>query len=399
MKSIITYAEGRAMFDYSNALIDDVCTEHQLKILNAYRSSGTYEKTAVTLNLSVDAVSSALRKVRRKANAKLHRNHDCSITDSIPEGYHIKGVSNMITNSEGKPMWVKTDQDKADAERKMMSGIKALCSDIPRAIAIPVVERNFSDSLAVYPLGDPHIGMMSWEPESGADWDINIAKEKFTSVFDRLVKTAPNCTESLIVNLGDYFHADNMEGVTSRSGHRLDLDGRFSKMIEAGMFIMRRMIESALSHHEKVHVINATGNHDDVSSQWLSVALSALYENEPRVNIMVSPAPFQYFEFGSVLIGTHHGHTCKMPNLPGVMAADKPQAWGRTSFRYWLTGHIHHDSMKEYPGVKCESFRTIAAKDAYAAWGGYRAGNDSKCLVMHREHGEIERHTVNLSMV
>lgn len=387
------------MFDYSDSKIDDLCTAHQLKILNGYREAGSYVKTAKLLNLSRESVCSALKKIRRKANAKLHANHDCSTEDLIPEGYHIKGVSNMITNSQGKPMWVKTDQDKVDVEKKMLAGIKALCDEIPRAVSIPVRDCQFKDLLAVIPLGDPHIGMMAWEPESGDDWDISIAKEKFTGVFDRLVKTAPSCKEALIVNLGDYFHADNMEGVTSRSGHRLDLDGRFSKMIEAGMFIMRRIIESALEHHLKVNIINSTGNHDDVSSQWLSVALAALYENEQRVNVVVSPAPFQYFEFGNVLIGAHHGHTCKMQNLPGVMAADRPQAWGRTSFRYWLTGHIHHDSMKEFPGVKCESFRTIAAKDAYAAWGGYRSGNDCKCLVMHREHGEIERHTVNIGMV
>ena len=389
----------QAIFDYHDSKIDELCTEHQLNVLNAYRKTGTYPKAASIVGISRDGVASALKKIRKKANARLHRNHDCSIASKIPEGYHINGVSNMVTNSEGKPMWVKTDRDKIKAEQQMIEGIKALCSEIPPAEPTKPQQHIFEDLLAVYPLGDPHVGMMAWEPESGADWDIKIAKEKFTGVFDRLVKTAPNCKEALIVNLGDYFHADNMEGVTTRSGHNLDTDGRFSKMIEAGMFIMRRMIDSALQHHEKVSVINSVGNHDSVSAQWLSIALTALYENESRVSVMANPAPFQYFEFGKVLIGAHHGHTCKMQNLPGVMAADRPQAWGRTSFRYWLTGHIHHDSMKEFPGVKCESFRTIAAKDAYAAWGGYRSGNDSKCLIMHREHGEIERHTVNLSMV
>ena len=89
----------------------------------------------------------------------------------------------------------------------------------------------------------------------------------------------------------DYFHADNMEGVTSRSGHSLDVDGRFSKMIEAGMFIIRRMIDSALAHHKNVTVINVIGNHDDTSSQWLSVALQAMYEDEPRVTVQPTTTP------------------------------------------------------------------------------------------------------------
>ena len=81
------------------------------------------------------------------------------------------------------------------------------------------------------------------------------------------------------------------------------------------------------------------------------------------------------------------------------MATDRAKDWGETEYRYWATGHIHHDTLKEYPGVKVESFRTIAAKDAYATWNGYRSGQDSKAIVYHKDFGEVERHTVNLRMV
>lgn len=81
------------------------------------------------------------------------------------------------------------------------------------------------------------------------------------------------------------------------------------------------------------------------------------------------------------------------------MATDRAKDWGETEFRYLHTGHIHHDTMKEYPGVKVESFRTLAAKDAYATWNGYRSGQDSKAIVYHRDFGEVERHTVNIAMV
>ena len=87
-----------------------------------------------------------------------------------------------------------------------------------------------------------------------------------------------------------------------------------------------------------------------------------------------------------------------MDRLPGVMAADKAKDWGETEFRYWLTGHIHHDSKKEFPGVMVESFRTLAARDSYATAGGWRSGRDTKCIVYHKEYGEIERHSVNINM-
>jgi hypothetical protein len=46
----------------------------------------------------------------------------------------------------------------------------------------------------------------------------------------------------------------------------------------------------------------------------------------------------------------------------------------------------------ELPGLLCESFRTLAARDAYATGAGYRAGRDMRLIVHHREDGEIERY-------
>lgn len=112
-----------------------------------------------------------------------------------------------------------------------------------------------------------------------------------------------------------------------------------------------------------------------------------------------APAAFHYIEHGKCLIGTHHGHTCKIERLPGVMAADQAKAWGRTEFRYWYLGHVHHQSVKEYAGVTVESFNTLTAKDAYAAFGGYRARQNMKCIVMHSEFGEVARHTVSPDML
>jgi hypothetical protein len=88
-----------------------------------------------------------------------------------------------------------------------------------------------------------------------------------------------------------------------------------------------------------------------------------------------------------------------MEKLPGVMAADRAQDWGETAWRYWLTGHVHHESKREFPGVTVETFNTLAAKDAYAANAGYRAARNMKCIVYHAEHGEVARHTVHPAML
>ena len=146
-------------------------------------------------------------------------------------------------------------------------------------------------------------------------------------------------------------------------------------------------------------MVNVVGNHDDTGAMFLSVCLANVYEKEKRVTIDTTPSAFQYFRFGKTLVGCHHGHSCKPDRLPGVMATDRAEDWGSTSYRYWWIGHVHHQSLKDYPGVTVESFRTLAAKDAYAHWGGYRAPRDMKCIVLHEEYGEVARHTVTPGMV
>ena len=365
------------------------------EVYAAIQEHGSQAKAAKALGINVRTLERRINRAARQGYAP-----ENDMVHVVPDGFHVKGTSTLY-NKDGEVamQWVKSNIDHERQHQMAEEMIKAMADDLPKAPKIKKPKDCSDDLMAVYPLGDPHIGMLAWAEETGQDWDMNIAREKMPAAFDRLVKSAPKCKKAVIVNLGDYLHSDNMEGVTTRSGHSLDMDGRYAKMIDIGVKILRTMIRSALEHHEEVHVINAVGNHDDTGALFLNVCMINTYENEPRVTIDPSPAPFHYVRHGKVLFGVHHGHTAKSNMLMGVMATDRARDWGETEFRYWYTGHIHHDSMKEYAGCKVESFRTLAAKDAYATWGGYRALQDSKCLVLHREFGEIERHTVNIAMV
>lgn len=374
-------------------------TERQREICRAVIDAGGINAGALSIGMDCGQASKMVSSIRaRAARAGYSPEHD--MTRTVPEGFHVRGTSTLY-DGEGKPklQWVKSSIDRERQAEMMREAIDAMCADLPRLTATAGPEHASADLMAVYPLGDPHIGLLSWGQESGQDWDLQIAEKAFCQVFDRLVRTAPPCSQAVIVNLGDYFHYDNMEGQTSRSKHSLDVDGRYAKMVQVGVKIMRQMITTCLEIHQNVRVINAVGNHDDTGALFLSICLAHIYENEPRVSVDISPAPFHYVQHGRTMFGVHHGHTCKPASLPGVMAADQPTMWGETDHRYWYTGHIHHDTKKEFPGVTQESFRTLAGKDAYATWGGYRSGQDSKCIILHKKFGEVERHTVNLSMV
>ena len=317
----------------------------------------------------------------------------------IPDGYMAKGVSTLVgPDGSIKAQWIKTTADMERQRELQLAAIDAMAADLPRVSPRIAKGTYLDDLLTVYPIGDPHVGMVSWPEETGDDWNLKIAEQMHCDAMAELVRAAPSSRQAVVVNLGDLFHRDGATAETPRSRHPLDVDGRFMKMFRVGVMVMRRCIESALERHETVHVINAAGNHDESSAQALAVALSIAYENEPRVTVDLSPSLFYYYRFGKVLIGVHHGHTCKAPALPGVMAADRAVDWGETKFRHWLTGHVHHESVKEYPGVTVESFGTLAAKDAYATNGGWRSNRHMQAIVYHRGGWLVARSQVAADM-
>ncbi len=295
--------------------------------------------------------------------------------------------------------WVKADHERASRVAALEDALREIARDIPRLPPEPASKAIMADLMAVIPMGDPHVGLLAWAVETGADWDLRIAERVLVGAIEQAVSIAPPAACCLLINLGDYFHTDSQANQTARSGHQLDVDSRWSKMLEVGIRIQRRMIEACLKKFGSVVVKNVRGNHDDHSSVMLSHVMAAYFEKDPRVSVDMSPSLHSYHEWGKCLIATHHGHATKFAQLPLLMAAAQPEMWGRTKFRRVYCGHVHHDSLKEFPGVIVETFNTLAAADAYAAGSGYMSGRDLKLDIWHRERGLINRSIIGIESI
>lgn len=379
--------------------IKEWASETQARYIDAVNEHGGYRAAARALNCNKEAVRGAILSATSRAALQGYSpNHD--MTKPVPAGFGVKGTSTLYRDDGSVALqWVKTRRDDQVAEEAIKEFVGWLVQDA-RGLAphIPAPAHSNADLLAVYPMGDPHFGMYAWAEEAGEDFDLETAERLTCAAIDRLVSSAPPAETAVILELGDFFHSDTKENRT-RSGHALDVDTRWAKVMQVGLRAMVYAVKRALEKHKRVIVRIVTGNHDSHSSFALALALDAYFSSNDRVEIDLSPATFWFYRFGKVLIGSTHGDTCKMVNLPGVMAADRPEDWGASKFRYWYVGHVHHDEVKEYPGVKCESFRTLAARDAWHAGQGYRAGRDMRCIVHHKVYGEIERHRCDVAML
>lgn len=361
---------------------------------------------APTEGMGVSKVSTTFDKAGNvekqwvKLASKADKSRDVNDPAPLPEGQMLKGLSTLYDgNGRITQQWVKTNAQLHDQLNATIDAVREAFQDSTRVERIPAPKRCNSRLLTVYPFGDPHIGMKSHGLETGADYDIKIADRIMSSAAAHLIDVAPASETALVISLGDLYHVDNLKNQTSRSGNTLDVDTRYSVMIRAGVTLMRRIIENALRKHKFVKVICVIGNHDDIGAMWLQLALSLFYEKNTRVTIETKPGKFHYHQHGKVLIGTTHGDTGKPERLAGVMAADVPQLWGETQFRYWYTGHVHNRKVLEFPGVLWETFRTLAANDAYATAAGYRSGRDLNAIVLDSEYGEVARHRFDVAML
>lgn len=338
-------------------------------------------------------------KVRRCWIAAHPRQGDGRLADDVvqlPDPKTITKVSTLYDrHGDVSAQWVQEKPQDAKRLEAWHEAAKELAQELPRAA--PVAFRRDGareELLAVFPVGDHHLGMLAWPDETGsAAWDLQLAEQALEEAISDLVTSVPSCGKAAVVFLGDFLHVDGYVPVTPGHGHQLDADGRFPKIVRAAIRVMRRAIERAAEHHKLVVVIVAQGNHDPVSSVFLREALASFYEEDARIEVDTAPRPFHFIRHGRCLLGVHHGDRVKLEELPLLMAADRPQDWGETVHRTWLTGHVHSRRVLEKGGCLVESFRVLPPTDAYAAGHGYRSQREMHAIVYHAEHGERIRHT------
>lgn len=380
------------------AALRQFATPRESEYLDALENS-TNRDAAKVLKVNRSSLDRAIRRLRKRAALRGY-SPEHNMTRTVPDGYKVKGVSSYY-NKDGNltGQWVKSSADEERRAQLIQEWVERLSEDVKPLPEISAPKCADDDLLAVIPMGDPHFGMYAWAEETGIDFDLKEADRLTRSVIDRLVSLSPNASECLLINLGDFFHADNSSNSTPASGHALDVDTRYDKILQVAEDCLVYCITRLLQKFQTVHFWSMPGNHDPHCASPLARILRAYFRENPRVKIDCKPGKFNYMHFGKVLIGSTHGDMAKPANLPLLMAADKQKEWGASDFRYWYVGHVHHKDIKEHPGCIVESCRTLAGRDAWHTAMGYRAGRDMQLIVHHRNFGETVRIRCDVSMV
>jgi hypothetical protein len=371
----------------------EFATPQQLKYIIAIETNGSHRKAAAALGVHPSSIDRAMKSLVQKA-ATMGYSPDHHMTRSIAPGLKLRGTSQLFKAGQAEPAleWIKTSVDEEARERMLQERITALCEELPVLSPVERVEENVSqDLLNLYTFTDYHMGMLAWHKEGGSDWDLKISEQILWDAFRKMVDAAPKAHTCVLNIQGDFLHSDGLLPVTPAHKHVLDQDGRFSKIVDVAIRVLRRLVAHALAKHEHVHLLIVEGNHDESSSIWLRRAFAAMYEEEPRLTVNDSELPYYVYQHGEVMLAFHHGHKMKNEQMPGLFAAQFSKMWGATEKRYCHTGHRHHLDEKEYSGMTVTQHPTLSARDAYAARGGWIAERAALAITYHQKAGQYAR--------
>jgi len=370
-----------------DAKLIEFATVRQLEYLEAVEKYGSQRAAAKALGVGKTSLQESLALLNKKAAAKAYSPKH-NLVNPVPDPFYAKGYSQYY-DKDGKPggQWIKAAVDVDRQKEIMESALKAMCEEIPKAAPIvePITPSNSLCNLVVFT--DYHLGMLAWHKEGGADWDLKIAEALLLKSFIYLIDNAQQASMLVLCLQGDFLHTDGLLPLTPAHKHVLDADGRFPKIVDVAIRVIRKMLAHALATHKRVHLIVCEGNHDEIGSMWMRKMFSVLYENEPRLTVNESELPFYVFQWGKTMLAFHHGHKVNNGDLPILFASKFSVIWGVTTKRYGHCGHRHHSEEKEHSGIIIQQHQTLAANDAHGARHGYISERYANLTTYHKDFG------------
>lgn len=375
-------------------------TARQAEIVDAVEFHKSATKAAVALGCSRGTITNTMTRVRAASSAKGFAPGHWE--NGAAPGYLIGKVT-VHRKGDGTVLqtWERQHPDAAflDAVREAVEAGFGRERITPLSVA-PKMPGRDRDVIPWVEIGDGHLGMLAHEAETGANYDLKIAERELCAGIATLIDEGGEHERGVINDLGDFTHYENFKQETEASGHRLDGDGRFPRMIEVYVRVMRFIVEKALEKWDTVDVIINQGNHSRTNDIWMAVALKLAYGHTGRVNVLNNHSPFIGYRMGNTFVMTHHGDKCPPQRLADVMATDFAKDWGETTFRYVDTGHVHHGKRSlEHAGVQLESFNTLAPRDKWANDNGYRSRQCITLIDRSRTYGEIGRRTLPIERI
>lgn len=288
----------------------------------------------------------------------------------------------------------KQEVEAREVIRTMIEDAKQYAPQYP-IIEYPEMKNGHLYEITMF---DIHFGRLTWDEESGENYDIKLATKAVKSSLVRLLALVKDQNvDRILLPLGnDFFNVDSKFNTTT-NGTAQQEDTRWQKTFRKGRELCVWMIDTC-AQVAPVDVVMVPGNHDQQRSFYLGDALECWYHDSKNVNVNNLAKPTKYYNYGLNLIGFNHGSDLQLNKLPTLMALDEPELWAKTKYREWHTGDKHHKKelipfADESSGMVVRIIRSLVSFDAWTFNSGYRSLRASESFLWSKDEGMIAQYT------
>lgn len=382
--------------------IIEYATPHQAMFLQSVIELGSITAAAkhhgIHQSSASNLVQRATARAERRAYSPAH-----GLTHPLPGTQALKGTSTLYGDDGAmKLQWIKTHADVEAVQKALEIFADELCVGVrgkaPKAPK-PRMKPASSDLATHYKIGDQHLGLYAWGEETGEeDYDLAKSTVDIMGGLEFLISSALPTELGVLVNVGDFLHANDRKGITPGGGNPLDTDGRHGKVARRAAYIMRDAVQMMLAKHERVEVINARGNHDPDAAVYLQIILEAYFGDEPRVKVHRNDYKIQVLQFGKICHFVYHGEKDRKRQHERITKRFRKEI-GESTKCYVDNGHIHHERKQEIGALLFEVWSPLTAIDLYHADNLYGSERSITSVLYHKRYGEIGRTPCPLQMI
>jgi hypothetical protein len=267
------------------------------------------------------------------------------------------------------------------AERSAEAWIERMEKFSPKFPPIKRVKRDTSPHLLELGLVDSHYGKLARRAETGDSYDLVTARQYYRNALEDLTeKASPWNIEKFVLPIGqDFFHIDNTSNTTAK-GTPQDVDGRLHEIYAAGV----ESVINGIAHLLRiapVQVIWVPGNHDPMTSWYMSREVATHYRHCKEVEVDYRPMKRKFFTYGKNGIMLTHAECEKHSDLPIIMASEDRKAWAETEYSEIHCGHLHKKKETYFVGadthgggVVVRLLPSLSGVDKYHADHGWTKG-------------------------
>lgn len=371
-------------------MITDKTLQEQQACLAAFQSGKKIAEIAAETGLTRHAVR------RRIDSARKQERLDPQLAARLAEkgivdlaGLHSGWLLEKDAAGSGSSLYfyLGPDQEKIS----FVDAIMDVLEDIPRLepishAPVPGDPQGYANWVA---LADLHVGGDYGDPQLVTD---------FKQAIDDLVRRMPPAEHAVLIELGDLLEANDHKGVTPTSGNPLDvIRHNHLKNTQTAVALVRHALYRLLETHATVEAHFVKGNHDETAFFAVMLALSEHFQDNPRMNIVVSDDEYRVIPWGACAAFPNHGHVLKWDQLKDVFADQFPDEWAAAkAHRVIMTAHYHHDRKRDMVGAVGEHFRTLHRPNKWAKEKGLFSRGSLTAMTVHRDRGEEFRTISNI---